>query len=53
MDFADKILRGAKASDLPVEFPSRLSLVVNLRTAKAIGLTIAESMLLRADEIIE
>ena len=52
-DFVDKILDGAKPGDLPVYFPTRLYLAVNLRTAKAIGLTISESFLLLADEVIE
>jgi putative tryptophan/tyrosine transport system substrate-binding protein len=51
--YVDHVLRGAKPGDLPVQFPSKFRLVVNLKTAKAIGLTIPESFLLRADELIE
>jgi putative tryptophan/tyrosine transport system substrate-binding protein len=51
--YVDRILRGAKPSDLPVQLPVKFEMALNVKTAKALGLTMAPSILLRADEVIE
>jgi putative ABC transport system substrate-binding protein len=51
--YVDRILRGEKPAELPVQYPTKIEMIVNLKTAKALNLTVPQSILLRADEVIE